>query len=93
MRILTGAAANARVRKMSARGSRYIEVEPVVRKIIAAIRAAGPSDRALRQLAEQWDGLLPQQSLQVSEEEIHAAWKSARPELKRALQEAAANIR
>ena len=109
MRILTGAAANARVHKMSSRGARYAEVEPVVRKIIADVRndvrnngrnhvrndndCADIRDRALRKYAEKWDGLRPQQSLQVPEEEIQAAWKSARPELKRALQEAAANIR
>src|SRR6202051_2645454 len=109
MRILTGAAANARVHKMSSRGARYAEVEPVVRKIIADVRndvrnngrnhvrndndCADIRDRALRKYAEKWDGLRPQQSLQVPEEEIQAAWKSARPELKRALQEAATNIR
>jgi histidinol dehydrogenase len=91
---------------MSSRGSRYAEVEPVVRKIIADVRADARadvrvdrrrddrwSDSALRKYAEQWDGLRPQQSLQVPEKEIQAAWKSVRPELKRALQEAAANIR
>jgi histidinol dehydrogenase len=101
MRILTGAAASARVHKMSSRGSRYAEVEPVVRKIIADVRndvrndndRADIRDRALRKYAEQWDGLRPQQSLQVPEEEIQAAWKSVPPELKRALHEAAANIR
>ena len=35
MRILSGAAARARVRKIAARGSRYSEVEPLVRRIIA----------------------------------------------------------
>jgi histidinol dehydrogenase len=91
MRVLTGAAAEARVRKMAARESRYAEVEPVVRRIIADVRRRG--DRALRKYAEQWDGLRSQESLQVSGEEIQKAWKSAAPELKISLRTAAANIR
>ena len=91
MRILSGAAATARVRKMAARGSRYAEVEPVARRIIADVRKQG--DPTLRKYAERWDGLRPQESLQVSEQEIQAAWKSAAPELKASLRTAAANIR
>jgi histidinol dehydrogenase len=91
MRILSGAAAAARVRKMAARGSRYAEVEPAVRRIIADVRKRG--DRALRKYAEQWDGLGSQESLSVSEQEIQAAWKSAVPELKACLRTATANIR
>ena len=90
MRILSGAAGTARVRNIAARGSRYAEVEPV-RRIIADVRRQG--DRALRKYAERWDSLRPQESLQVSEQEIHAAWKSAAPELKASLRTAAANIR
>ena len=91
MRILSGAAATARVRKMAARGSRYAEVEPVARRIIADVRKQG--DPTLRKYAERWDGLRPQESLQVSEQEIQAAWKSAAPELKASLRTAAANSR
>jgi histidinol dehydrogenase len=91
MRILSDAAARARVRKMAARGSRYVEVEPAVRRIIADVRRQG--DRAVRKYAERWDGLRPQESLQLSEPEIQAAWKSAAPELKSSLRTAAANIR
>jgi len=91
MRVLSGTAAAARVRKMADRGSRYAEVEPVVRRIIADIQRRG--DRALRKYAERWDGLRPQESFQVSEEEIQAAWKSAAPGLKVSLRAAAANIR
>ena len=57
MRILSGAAAAARVRKMAARGSQFAEVEPAVRRIIADVRRRG--DRALRKYAERWDGLAP----------------------------------
>jgi len=91
MHILAGAAAAARVRKIAARGSRYAEVDPAVRRILADVRRHG--DRALRKYAERWDGLRPGESLQVSEKEIQAAWKSARPELKQSLKVAAANIR
>ncbi len=91
MRILSGAAARARVRKMAARGSRYVEVEPAVRRIIANVQRQG--DRAARKYAERWDGLLPGTPLQVNEQEIQAAWKSARPELKLSLRTAARNIR
>jgi len=91
MRILSRAAARARVSKIAARGSRYAEVEPVVRRIIADVQRQG--DRALRKYAERWDGLQTQESLQVSKEEIQAAWKSAAPALKVSLRTAAANIR
>jgi histidinol dehydrogenase len=91
MRILSGTAAAARVRKIAARGSRYAEVEPAVRRIITDVRRQG--DRALRKYAERWDGLSPQESLSVSEVEIQAAWKTAAPELKSSLRHAAANIR
>jgi histidinol dehydrogenase len=91
MRILSGAAAERHVRKVAARGSRYADVEPAVRRIVGDVRRNG--DRALRKYAKRWDGLGPQESLQVSEQEIHAAWKSAAPELKTSLRAAAANIR
>ncbi|MGA8488983.1 MAG: histidinol dehydrogenase [Terriglobales bacterium] len=91
MRILSGAAAAARVRKMASRGSRYTDVEPVVRRIIADVRKQG--DRALRKYAEQWDGLGAQESLQVSDAEIRSACNAANPELKASLRTAAANIR
>jgi histidinol dehydrogenase len=91
MRILSGAAAAASVRKLAARGSRYEEVEPAVRRIIADVRKQ--DDRALRKYAERWDGLAPQESLQVSEAEIQSAYQSASSELKTSLRTAAANIR
>jgi histidinol dehydrogenase len=91
MRILSGAAAAASVRRMAARGSRYAEIEPGVRRIVADVRRRG--DRAVRKYAEQWDGLPPREPLRVAEEEIKAAWKSAAPKLKASLRTAAANIR
>ncbi len=91
MRIFSGAAAAASVRKIAARGSRFEEVDPAVRPIVADVQRRG--DRAVRKYAERWDGLQPGTSLRVSAEEIREAWKSARHELKRSLRVAAANIR
>jgi histidinol dehydrogenase len=91
MRVLSGAAATAKLRKLATRGSRYEEVEPVVRRIIDDVRNQG--DRALRKYAERWDGLPPQESIRVSAQEIQAAWRSASPELKVSLRTAVANIR
>jgi histidinol dehydrogenase len=91
MRILSGAAARARVRKIAARGSRYEDVELVVRRIVADVRRNG--DSAVRKYAGRWDGLRPQESLLVSEEEIQAAWQAADSELKTSLRAAATNIR
>ena len=91
MRILSGAAAAARVRKIAARAARYAEVEPAARRIIAHVRRRG--DVALRKYAERWDRLLPGTPLPVFEQEIEAAWKSAPAELKASLRTAAANIR
>jgi histidinol dehydrogenase len=91
MRILSGRAAATRVRKLANRGSQLATVEPVVARIIAAVRKQG--DRAVRKYAEQWDGLRPQAPLRVSEAEIEAAWRSASRELKTSLRAAAANIR
>lgn len=91
MRILSGAAAEAQVCKLAARGSNYAEVESAVDRILTDVRRRG--DRALRKYSERWDGLQSNVQLRVSEREIQSAWKSARPELKRALETAAANIR
>jgi histidinol dehydrogenase len=91
MRILSGRAAAARVRKLAGRSSHFAKVEPAVRRIIDDVRRRG--DRALRKYAERWDGLQRGESLLVREEEIQAAWKFAAPELKNSLRAAAANIR
>jgi len=91
MRILSGAAAAARVRKMADRGSQYAQAEPAVRRIIADVRKYG--DRAVRKYAKRWDGLSKQEPLRVSEEKINEAWKSISTELRSSLRAAAANIR
>src|SRR5579872_352844 len=91
MRVLSGPAAAARVKKIAARSADLATVEPQVRRIVDDVRRHG--DRALRKYAERWDGLAPNAALQVDEARLRAAWKSASPELRKALQLAASNIR
>lgn len=91
MRVRTGKAAEASVRKIAARNSRYADVARPVRRIIADVQNNG--DRALRMYAERWDGLKHGAPLRVSAKELQSAMKAARPEFKRSLQEAAKNIR
>lgn len=79
------------MRKLADRRSRFTEVEPTVRKIVAEVRRRG--DRSLRKYAERWDGLPRGTSLRVTEQEIEEAWTSLAPELKASLRTAAANIR
>jgi len=91
MRILSGRAAEAQVRAIAARGNQLGKIESRVQRIVEDVRRRG--DRALRRYAEQWDGLGAKEAIRVSEREIAEAWKTASPELRRALQRAAANIR
>jgi len=91
MHVLAGRAAEKRVRALAARASRLDAVEPQVRRIVADVR--GNRDRALVKYARKWDGLQAGQPLRVAPSEIRAAWKAARPELRSALERAAANIR
>ncbi len=91
MRILSGHAAAARVRKMVGRSATFDALEPQVRGVIEEVRRDG--DRALRKYAERWDGLGKKQTLRVEESSLRQAWKTAAPELQRALTLAAKNIR
>lgn len=91
MRILSGRAAEARVRQLAARSSQFGKVEPQVRKIVANVRRNG--DRALRKYAAQWDGLKAGDSIRISEKDLQKAWKEVPPQLRAALKQAAVNIR
>jgi histidinol dehydrogenase len=91
MRILSGRAAAGRVRKLAVRGSQFAKVEPIVGQIVADVRRRG--DRALRKYGERWDGLPPDASLLVAEEEMRVSWKFASTELKISLRAASAKIR
>ena len=91
MRILQGRAAENAVVKLAGRCSRFDELEPRVRQIIRAVRHGG--DRALIRYATLWDGLQKGQPVQVSEDEIAAAWGSIPANTQSALRSAAASIR
>jgi histidinol dehydrogenase len=91
MRILSGQAAEARVKQLAARSSQFGTVEPGVRKIVDDVRSNG--DRALRKYAAKWDGLKPRDAIRISERELQQAWKEVSPSLRSALKQAAVNIR
>lgn len=91
MRIVSGKQAEALVERLAARSVELSTLEPRVRRIVNDVQRSG--DRALRRYAEKWDGLSPNQTLQVSQDEMNAAWESVAPQLKKALREAAKNIR
>lgn len=91
MRIVKGKAAETAVRKLELRASRLDEIEPVVRRVISAVRRDG--DKALTRYATLWDGLQRDQSLRVSDQELEQALRDTPREARRALHEALANIR
>jgi histidinol dehydrogenase len=91
MRILSGRAADIAVKSLATRATKLTTLEPQVRRIINDVRRNG--DRALRRYAERWDGLAKNQSLQVPEAEIAAAYKNISPDLRQSLRQAAINIR
>lgn len=91
MRMLEGHAADAYVKQLEKRGSRFDEIEPTVRKIVEDVRDNG--DAAVVSYAQKFDGLGPAEPLRVTESEMKAAWKRAPVSLRSALQMAAKNIR
>ncbi len=92
MRVLEGEAAREEVERLAERGA--VNLAPVSSKvagIVADVRREG--DSALRRYAAQFDGLTTDQSLRVDGSEIRAALRNAPAVFRRALKEAAANIR
>jgi histidinol dehydrogenase len=67
------------------------KVDSAVREILAAVRERG--EAAVREYATRLDGLSAGQPLQVSREEMRAAWESTAEPLKAAMRLAQANIR
>lgn len=63
----------------------------VVKRIVGDVRKGG--DTALRRHAAKLDGLLPQQPLRITEQQMQEAWEATSPALKSALRIAAKNIR
>jgi histidinol dehydrogenase len=66
-------------------------VAPVVARIVKAVRNGG--DTSLRKYATQLDRLSPQLPLQITPEEIEAAWQATSRPIQEALKTAAGNIR
>ena len=85
------AAAHALIETLEQRGAvNTARVEPVVRRILAAVRKGG--DRALLKYAAQFDRLAKGQGLLVSREEMKAAWEATAPKLQAAMMVARGNI-
>jgi len=91
MRIVSGRAAEAVVKRLAARGMQFAALEPRVRRIVSNVRR--DEDRSLRRYAERWDGIEKHQPLRVSEAELRAAWDKSDPLLRKSLRQAAQNIR
>jgi histidinol dehydrogenase len=89
MRISSGRAAAAQVRKLAARSSQLDAVEAPVRRIVEDVKKHG--DVALRKYAERWDGLGANDPLQAGN--LKQCWSASTLEFKSALKQAAANIR
>jgi histidinol dehydrogenase len=91
MRIVAGQQAAEMIERIARRGEKAGRVEANVRRIVDDVRSQG--DTALRRYAEKWDNLPAGQALQVSEAELTHAKKVLTPPLRRALAQAARNIR
>jgi histidinol dehydrogenase len=91
MRIAAGTEAVEMIERIARRGQGSGPVELQAQRIVKNVRREG--DAALRRYAERWDGLQPDQSLRVSQDEIAHARKSLSRELSRSLAQAARNIR
>ena len=84
-------AAMALIKSLERRGAvNTARVEPVVTRILAEVRKRG--DRALLKYGAEFDGLTKQQRLQVSSEEMKAAWEATAPKLQAAMMVARGNI-
>jgi len=91
VRMVDDKAAEAYVRLLESRSSRFSEVEPAVKKIVEEVRREG--DQALLKYARKLDGLEAKQGLRVSEGEMRKALQAASPKLRSALRAAEKNIR
>ena len=84
--------AEATLQQLEARGAASTaKVDGVVREILEAVQQRG--DAAVREYSAKFDGLIHEQPLQVSREEMQAAWEATGEELKAAMRLAQANIR
>src|SRR5579875_1424732 len=85
-------AAEAAIKSIEQRGAvNTAKVDATVRTILADVRQGG--DDGVREYAQRFDGLTAEQPLQVSREEMEAAWNETSEELRAAMRLAQANIR
>src|ERR1700721_617868 len=84
-------AAIALIETLEQRGAvNTARVEPVVSRILAEVRKRG--DRALLRYGAGFDGLTKEERLQISREEMKAAWEATAPKLQAAMMVARGNI-
>jgi histidinol dehydrogenase len=87
-----GGVAEAAIQQLEQRGAvSTAKVDGVVREILEAVQTRG--DAAVREYSAKFDGLTEEQPLQISREEMQAAWEATSEELKAAMRLAQANIR
>ena len=91
MRIVSGGAAGAAVKRLESREARLTGLESRVRRIVEDVRRGG--ERSLRRFAEKWDGLDAKQSLLVPVQEMNDALRQVSSELRNSVRQAAQNIR
>lgn len=93
IRILSSSDRKVLERVLARRSRRLDQAERTVAPILAAVRREG--DRALVRYARKWDGFQGRSAaaLAVSPEAMAAVWKRVSPRFRRAVREAARNIR
>jgi histidinol dehydrogenase len=93
IRIVSSTDGKALERVFARRSRRLDAAERTVAPILAAVRREG--DRALVRYARKWDGFEGKSAaaMAVSPEAMAAAWKRVPPQFRRAVREAARNIR
>ncbi len=91
MRIVCGPEAVEMIERVSARGQQVGASENQAQRIVNEVRQSG--DSALRRFAEQWDGLCPQDPMQVSKQELAGARRALSAPLRRSISQSAQNIR
>jgi histidinol dehydrogenase len=92
IRILEGDDVDSLVTALAARATTDLAgVESAVRRIVAGVKRNG--DSAVRRYATIWDGLKKGEPLLIPEDQLHQAWEQSDPELQKAIEQAAGNIR
>jgi histidinol dehydrogenase len=91
VKILSGDLAAEEIERLASRGGKATSIEPQVSRIVADVRRHG--DVAVRRYAQRWEGLERKDSLRIPAVQLHAAWRTLAPKLRKSLREAATRIR